>query len=292
VAIFDERAAVRGGVMIRPFLRATLGILFVMDLGTAVAQTPAPADKAEALSEAARRGDAATVKALLDAGVDVNTKFRYGNTALSFACDRGHLEVVKVLLDAGADVNVKDTFYGATPLSWASGPAMGRKPAHAEIVGLLLKHGAQGKETALRQAVSESDALMTKVILDSGGLSSDTLADALEVAVNKKQDSIAALLEQAGAKARVEFKIDAALLARYAGTYRGPREQEIVLEVSGSRLVAGGPGQRLTFVARDTTTFGVVEAPGATLTFRLEGDKVTSIGFPNNATTWTRVEGK
>jgi hypothetical protein len=52
------------------------------------------------------------------------------------------------------------------------------------------------------------------------------------------------------------------------------------------------PGQRLTFVARDATTFGVAEAPGVTLTIRLEGDKVTSVGFPSNATTWTRVEGK
>src|SRR5713226_8978971 len=66
----------------------------------------APADKADALSEAARKGDAAAVKKLLDEGVDVNTKFRYDRTALSFACDRGNVEVVKVLLDRGADVNV------------------------------------------------------------------------------------------------------------------------------------------------------------------------------------------
>lgn len=37
---------------------------------------------------AARRGDAAQVKALLDQGVDVNTKFRYDATALSYASDR------------------------------------------------------------------------------------------------------------------------------------------------------------------------------------------------------------
>jgi hypothetical protein len=36
----------------------------------------------------------------------------------------------------------------------------------------------------------------------------------------------------------------------------------------------------------------VAEGPGATLTIRLEGDKVVSVGFPNNATTWTRVEAK
>jgi hypothetical protein len=32
------------------------------------------------------------VKELFDAGVDVNTKFRYDRMALSFAADRGHVE--------------------------------------------------------------------------------------------------------------------------------------------------------------------------------------------------------
>src|SRR6186713_3305361 len=78
-----------------------------------------PSDKADALSDAARKGDAAAVKKLLDEGVDVNTKFRYDRTALSFAADRGHVDVVKVLLDRGADVTIKDTFYNATALTWA-----------------------------------------------------------------------------------------------------------------------------------------------------------------------------
>src|SRR4029453_1134076 len=126
----------------------------------------ASSNQADALAEAARKGDAATVAKLLDAGVDVNTKFRYGATALSYACDHGQLDVVKLLLDRGADVNVKDTFYGATPLTWASSPAMKRKPEHAEIVGLLLKRGATGKGNALLSAVSEGDVAMTKVILE------------------------------------------------------------------------------------------------------------------------------
>src|SRR5580765_5864015 len=103
--------------------------------------TPASSSQADALAEAARKGDAATVAKLLDAGVDVNTKFRYGATALSYACDHGQLDVVKLLLDRGADVNVKDSFYGATPLAWAVRPAMGRKPQHVDVVRLLLAKG-------------------------------------------------------------------------------------------------------------------------------------------------------
>ena len=76
-------------------------------------------DRREEFFAAARKGDTAAVKVLLDNGVNVNAKTRYGATALSYACDKGHMEVVKLLIDRGADVNSKDTFYGEVPLGWA-----------------------------------------------------------------------------------------------------------------------------------------------------------------------------
>ena len=275
---------------VQRILSGVLPILLSAAVG--VAQPPGAADRTEALAEAARKGDAAAVKKLLDEGVDVNTKFRYGATALSFACDRGHLDVAKLLVERGADVNARDTFYSATPLIWAVSPNMGRKPQHPEIVKLLLEHGAQGKGQALLAAVAEPDLATTKVILDSGGLPPELLSDALDAAKDRKQGDLAALLERAGAKPHIEFKIDEAQLARYAGTYRGPRDTELVIAVNAGRLVGDVPGQHLLFVARDATTFGVTGAPGAVLTVRLEGDKVTSIGFPSSAVIWTRVEGK
>jgi hypothetical protein len=268
--------------------------IFSVCFGTAVSygQSSGANERAEAMADAARKGDAAAVKKFLDDGVEVNAKFRYGATALFYACDRGHLEVVKLLLDRGADVNVRDTFYMATPLTWAVSPQMGRTPQHPEIVRLLLQKGAQGKGPALMAAVSAADAATTKVILDSGGFQADALSDALEAATKTNQRAIVSLLEGAGAKPRVEFKIDEAQLARYAGRYSGPGGAELALTITGGRLTGTASGQRLTFTARTATTFGVAEGPGATLTVRIEGDKVVSVGFPNNATTWTRVEGK
>src|SRR4029079_1121529 len=135
----------------------------------ALAQAPPPT-KAEQLQDAARKGDAATVKKLLDEGVDVNTKFRYNATALFYACDHGHLEVVKVLLDHGADMSLKDTFYGFTPLALAPGPEHTRKRAHWESAKRLVQKGSPGKEQALTSAVQSGDASLAKVILDSGGI--------------------------------------------------------------------------------------------------------------------------
>ena len=276
-----------------PAGRWLLTMAFVLGGTLALAQSPpAPADKADAFAEAARKGDAAAVKKLLDEGVDVNTKFRYNRTALSFACDRGNLDVVKLLLDRGADVNARDNFYNASPLTWAVGPATGSpKAEHREIVRLLLAKGAQGKGPALTNAITAGDAAMAKIILDSG-FPPEALTDALETAKRVNKADLVAMLEAAGAKPRVEFKIDEATLAKYAGTYHGPMETDIVLTVAGGRLTGAAQGQRLTFVARDQTTFGVTEAPGATLTIKLDGDKVTAIGFPAPQVMWTRVEGK
>jgi hypothetical protein len=272
-------------------------MLVILSAAAGLAQATSPGDKADALAEAARKGDPVVVKKLLDDGVDVNTKFRYGATALSYACDRGHLDVVKLLLDRGADVNVKDTFYGAMPLNWAVSPAMGRKPQHPEIVRLLLQHGAQGKEQALMGAVSEADAAMTKVILDLGGLSPGTLSDALESATTDKHQDVVALLEQAGAKPRVEFKMDPAQLAQLAGSYLGTgnmAQVPVAVTAADGRLVATLNGQRFTLVARDQTTFGAPERPGTVVTFRVEQGKSIAITITGmgNAMIFTRAEEK
>src|SRR4051794_411085 len=131
-------------------------LLLLFITAFALGQAPA-ATKAEQLQDAARKGDAAAVKKLLDEGVDVNTKYRYDATALFYACDAGHIEVVKVLLDKGADLTGKDTFYGFTPLMLAISPARKKTPAHTEIAKLLIAKGAPGKDAALGAAVDEDD---------------------------------------------------------------------------------------------------------------------------------------
>lgn len=264
----------------------------------ALMQAPPPT-KPDQLQDAARKGDAAAVKKLLDDGVDVNTKFRYGTTALFFACDHGHVEVVKVLLDKGADLTVKDSFYGFTPLMLAVSPAQKKRPEHTEIAKLLIAKGAPGKEGALSGAVSQGDAVLTKFILDSGGLPAANLAEALEAAKTGNKTEIIALLEQAGAKVPEEFKMDEAQLARFAGTYKSPAGVETTIVVAGTRLSIGAPGtppaQRGVLAAKDATTFRGIGMGGVSVVFKVEGDKVTGLNMvlpQGNSIVYTRVEGK
>src|SRR5262245_64520830 len=113
-------------------------ILFAIFLPAGVFAQNSKQELNDQMWEAVRRGDAATVTALLDKGADVNAKFRYGATALFKAAERGNPEVVKVLLTHGADVTVKDTFYGATAMTWAL------DNGHTEVVRLILQKDPSG----------------------------------------------------------------------------------------------------------------------------------------------------
>jgi Ankyrin repeats (3 copies) len=273
-------------------------LLVIATAVLSLAQAP-PLTKAEQFQDAARKGDAATVKKLLDDGVDVNTKFRYNATALFYACDHGHLEVVKVLLERGADMGLKDTFYGFTPLALATGPAQKKKPEHSEIAKLLIQKGAPGKEQALSTAVQTGDAALAKVILDSG-MPAASLTDALEGAKAASKAEMVTLLEQAGAKPYEDFKIDPAMLAKFAGTYKGPTGNELTIAPAGARFTIGPaaapPTQRFTLVATAERSFKAIAAPvPITVSFQVEGDKVTGFTLtqgPNPAAVYTRVEGK
>jgi Ankyrin repeats (3 copies) len=74
------------------------------------------------------------VNDLLDS-LSKDLKDSYGRTPLSWAAENGHEATVKLLLEAKADIESKDSYYGRTPLSWAA------ENGHEAIVKLLLEIG-------------------------------------------------------------------------------------------------------------------------------------------------------
>src|SRR5262249_11430067 len=80
---------------------------------------PAPKALPAELAKAIRDGDLKTVRAQLDAGVDVNARDADGNTPLLLAAVYAGPECVELLLKKGADVNAANKA-GATPLMRAA----------------------------------------------------------------------------------------------------------------------------------------------------------------------------
>ncbi len=91
------------------------------------------------LHRAARLGELAVTRALLELGADVTARDGCDNaTPLHWAADGGHLEVARLLVTHGADVDADDDAHGWGPLGWAM---LGRP--RPEVARYLLEAGAR-----------------------------------------------------------------------------------------------------------------------------------------------------
>ena len=88
-----------------------------------------------ALMCAALQGKTATVRTLLQRGVDINAKDPEGHTALMYAVINLHHEIIKLLLEHGVDVN-------ATANDGATALILAASGGDAQIVRALLEKGA------------------------------------------------------------------------------------------------------------------------------------------------------
>lgn len=97
------------------------------------------------LHHAAMKDDVETIRARLDAGVDVNLpESRQGFQPLHFAIQEGAAEAVRVLLEAGADIQATDTST-KTPLHMAV--TRWRQSPDGDVIKLLIEHGADKAAT-------------------------------------------------------------------------------------------------------------------------------------------------
>ena len=117
--------------------------------------------------DAARRGDAAGVRALIQKKAPATAADPDGTTALHVAVQNGQIEIVQALLKAGAQANAA-TRYGVTPLALA---ATNGSPA---VVAALIEAGANPNaanpdgETVLMDAARSGNLAVVNRLLAAG----------------------------------------------------------------------------------------------------------------------------
>ncbi len=145
------------------FTRAALcAALFLFACG--VTNVRAEGGPAQALLDAASKGDAAAVERSLAAGVKVDLRDAVGRTPLLLATHGNHVAAARLLIAAGADVNAKDDIQDS-PYLYAG--AHGR----TEILKMTLAAGADLKSvnryggTALIPACHYGHVEAVKILL-------------------------------------------------------------------------------------------------------------------------------
>jgi outer membrane protein assembly factor BamB len=233
----------------------------------------AAADPKEDLWTAARKGDAVAVRALLEKGVDVNTKTHYGATALWFAAYKGHLDIARVLLEHRADVNAADSVWELTPLQLAAGE--GRD----ELVRVLLEAGAEGVDKVLLETAGRGNVQVVRALLEKGKVTDNALAAALLLTPASKSE-ITELLKKAGARtlAKMRSPAEAEALKIYEGTYEtltGRRYQVTLKE--GILIAKSEYGDPFVLQPTAKDAFQAVARDSLTITFERQGEKVNRL---------------
>jgi ankyrin repeat protein len=118
-------------------MRAGRSILVSAAMAIAWASVGASSEVDRGLVEAVRLGNAARVRALVEARADVNGATASGTTPLMEAAAAGRNDIARLLIDAGADVDARDRL-GRTALDVAL------RAGQAPMVRLLRSRGAVG----------------------------------------------------------------------------------------------------------------------------------------------------
>ena len=113
--------------------------------------------------DATSGGDTERVRALLDAGADINSLDRHGQTALMNSAHKGYTEIVRLLCQRGAGLNHTAKYHLSALMLAVIGD-------HSDVVRILVDAGADvghrgfGNKTALELAEEMKRTLCVEIL--------------------------------------------------------------------------------------------------------------------------------
>ena len=225
------------------------------------------APPATPVADAARRGEAAAVRALLAQGEDAAAAHGDGMSALHWAAERGDAEMAGALIHAGATVDAVTRVGHYTPLHVAS--TAGR----AEVVGVLLSSGADataaagvGGVTPLHLAAAAGSVAAIGALLDHGAE-----VDARErawgqtplifAAARNRVDAIRALLARGADPDAASKTVDLVADGRLAAAARQRQRSVLAAFEAGDARATPGQIQAAVLAGRERYLSGKVPEP-------------------------------
>jgi ankyrin repeat protein/beta-lactamase regulating signal transducer with metallopeptidase domain/Tol biopolymer transport system component len=243
----DVNAKTSGG-------QTPLDVAFLRNQPALVKMLAAKGSEISTLAVAARIGDLARVKTLLERGADINAQDNSGRTALHYAAQDGLKEVVEVLLAKGANVNV-----GAFGSENKTAADFAMESNHSEIVELLFSKGAD--ISALHVALLRKDRAKAKDLIENGAdvkKRSPWGNTALHLAAGRGFTDVAELLIAKGAD--VNAKLNWTWTPLHTAAQKGDKDMVELLVAKGADVNIKDPwGETPLDVAVVTGNRAVVE---------------------------------
>lgn len=119
-------------------------------------------ENAKLLPDLAQNHATGSVRALLDAGVPIDTRGDMGETALHWACWKGYADLAKLLVERGASLTVEDAQYHGTPPGWFAHGVRnnGEGGDYADVARVLVAVHAKFLDTDIPTGKEDVDAVL------------------------------------------------------------------------------------------------------------------------------------
>ncbi|RTE84606.1 hypothetical protein BHE90_000885 [Fusarium euwallaceae] len=227
------------------------------------------------LHRAAKEGNEAVARLLLEYRADKEVKSNGNQTPLHCAAEEGSEAIARLLLEHGADKEAKG-HRNQTPLHYAVGSE--------SVVKLLLEYGADKEvkdnidRTPLHRAAEEGNEAVATLLVEHGAdkeAKDYAFRTPLHYAVKKESEAVARLLLEHGADKEVKDYTGQTPLYYVVGPKLGPVVR-LLLEHGGYKKAKGSDGQTPPHLAAEEEDDAISSPPSFT------SNAVPSNPFPSN----------